>query len=76
MAVTKALDKVKANMVMNTGTSASGTITTANVSIGTLDSSAWDAEKALAIMKKVKNCLSKAMYSAQAVETYTLSESA
>ena len=65
------LEKQQAYLRLNNGTSASGTIQTVSVSLGTLNASNWDADKALAVADKLEACLTKTIYQFQGVSTTT-----
>lgn len=74
MAVKEEMKSLKANMLMNMGISASGNVVTKSIGIGTLNTSAWDAQKALNIIDAVSECLTQPLYSAEASKVYRLSE--
>ena len=74
MAVTEEIKSLKANMLMNMGVSSSGNIVTKSISIGTLNASAWDAQKAVNIINAVSDCLSQPLYSAESSKVYRLAE--
>ena len=64
-------------MVLNNGTSATGTVKTVSVSIGTLstDTTKWSADKALTIARAIRsNCLSKGLYAVQRTASYNLTD--
>lgn len=67
--------KQMAYMRLNNGTTEAGAVRVVSVSLGQMDANAWDADKALAIVKKLKNCLSKSLYVLEGVQTTAYSES-
>ena len=69
------LEKVVVRMNLNNGTDPqTGEVHTVAVSLGSINPATYDADKALAITKKVKNCLTKSLYSVSEVKTSTISE--
>ena len=67
------LKKVVCNVMVETGTTADGTIKTASVSLGTLSKDSWDPDKALAIVSALGPCLSKTINSTEKIQTSTIS---
>lgn len=65
--------KVLCNIVVETGTDSEGNLKTANVSLGNLSNSAWDADKALAIVYALGPCLQNTINNVQEVMTSTIS---
>ena len=74
MAAVEELSALKAQMLLNNGTTTSGAVRTVNVSMGTLEPSAWDAQKALNIINALYPCLNLMLYRATKTATYDLSE--
>lgn len=56
------VDSVKGTIKLDDGTTATGAKRTVNVSLGKLKASAWDPDKALAIVDKLENVFDKAVY--------------
>ena len=70
------LEKVAVRMNLTKSTDPqTGEVRTVGVNLGSINPAAYDADKALAVTKKVKNCLTKALYSVTEVRTSTISES-
>lgn len=74
MAVEDELIKRTATMLLNNGVSPTGTVKTVSVSIGTLNPSAWNLQKASNIVNAMSGCLTKAMTAARHVDTYEMYE--
>lgn len=72
---TETLTAIKASMLLNNGTDSQGNVKTTAVSIGTLNPNTWDGDKALAIMDKIENILTKTIVRGQVVRTATLQAS-
>lgn len=71
---TTTVTNVQSYMLLNNGTDTQGNVKTVRQSIGSIDKDNWDADKALAIVDKLENCLSKGVYKTQVVQTSTISE--
>lgn len=69
MAITETMVGNKCNVLLNNGTSASGSVQTVTISLGTLAASTWDATKAMAVIEDLSDVLSKSVYSVQHVIT-------
>lgn len=65
------VEKVLAYMRLNNGTDPQGNVKTVSVNIGSLNASAWNPDKALAIADKLENILTKTMVKFQGVVTTT-----
>ena len=63
MATTETLSSVKCVCKLEDGETASGSIRTVNVNLGTLSPSSWDADKAMRIAGALTNVFSKTIYS-------------
>ena len=72
MAVQTIVQKIAVNLKLNNGTTKTGAVKTATVSIGSLDKDTFDAEKAIAIVSLLTPCLTKSLYDLQKVETSKL----
>lgn len=57
MAVVETTQKMTAALALDDGTTAQGNIRTVNTSLGTLDPTAWDVQKAWNIMNALDNGL-------------------
>ena len=68
MAVSENVSKRTCAVVLSRGTTPSGTVQTTNVSIGTLDKDAWDAEKAMAIANLLEPCFALTRLKVQATK--------
>lgn len=77
MAVTETVTKNVCTLKLNNGTSASGTIQTVNVGLGSLNGNPgyWDAQKALNIALLLEKCLIKTIHRVEHAATTTLSAS-
>ena len=74
MAVTETLTSLMGRYRLVNGTTATGAVSTLNQSLGTLDASAWDVQKAYNIVGALSSVLAKDLYDVQAVKTYTVSD--
>lgn len=74
MAYTETMTGIKANVVLNNGTSQTGNVLTKNISIGTLNPASWDVDKYGAIATALSTMFTKAVYDLQSVKTYSISE--
>lgn len=72
---TTTLTKVQSYMLLNNGTDAQGNVKTVKQNIGSLNAAEWNADKALTIMDKIENILTKTIVTAQVVQTSTLQAS-
>ncbi|MBQ7665408.1 MAG: hypothetical protein IJS42_01695 [Synergistaceae bacterium] len=77
MAVTRTLTDATVKMLLNNGSDpTTGEIRTVGVSIGSLNASAYDADKALAIASAVSQCLTKTLYRTQEITKNYIAASA
>lgn len=74
MAAVTTLNKVSVNVKVNNGTTPTGTVKTLSVSLGSLNKDAFDADKAMAIVRLLEPCLEKALVSVEKVEVSTLTD--
>lgn len=74
MAYTETLSAVKGNLVLNNGTSVSGATLKKNISIGTLNPSAWDLDKFANIAVALSPMMSKSLLSVQDVKTFDVQQ--
>ena len=74
MAVTTTTSKVSVNVKLNNGTNANGTEKTLSLSLGSLNKSAFDADKVMAIVALLEPCLEKTVNSVEKVEVSTLTD--
>ena len=74
MATTSTTSKVSVNVKMNNGTNTDGTAKTLSLSLGSLNKSAFDADKAMAIVALLEPCLEKTLHSVEKVEVSTLTD--
>ena len=73
MAVNTTLDKIAVKMNLNNGTDpTTGQIKTVGVNLGSLNPTAYDAQKVMNIVEGLAPCLAKTVYSVQEVRTSTL----
>lgn len=72
MAVTSTLKKVSVNVKLDNGTDAQGNVKTVSVPLGNLSVQNFDAEKAMAVVTLLEDCLLKSVYSVEKVEVSTL----
>ena len=75
MAATATVKKIACNLLLNNGTTQTGAVKTATISMGTLDKDAFDADKALALVNLITPCLEKSLYECTKVETSKLQNS-
>lgn len=73
MAVTTTVTKIACNILLNNGTTKTGSIKTATVSLGAINKDAFDADKAYAVAEVVATCLTKALCDIRKVETSSIS---
>ena len=73
MAVSSTTDKISVNVKLNNGTS-NGVVKTVTVSLGTLSTTGFDAQKAKNVVNLLGDCLSKPVYTIEKVEVSTLIE--
>ena len=66
------LKKVSVNVKLNNGTDSQGNVKTVNVGLGTLSTTGFNADKALAVVSLLGPCLSKTVYAVEKVEVSTL----
>lgn len=69
MAARTVTEKIAVNLRLNNGTSTTGQVKTVGVSIGKLNTTAFDADKALAVAGLIGDCLTKSVYEVQKTET-------
>ena len=69
MTASTVTEKIAVSLRLNNGTTTTGQIKTIGVSIGNLDKTAFNADKALAIAGLIEDCLTKSVYKVQKVET-------
>ena len=70
MAATEVLKSLIGRYLLNNGTTTTGTLRTLNQSLGTLEASAWDPDKALAIVEALENVVDKEIVEVNSVKTY------
>lgn len=76
MAVTATLTKAAVKMNLNNGTDAqTGEVKTVAVSLGSVNPTTYNAQKAMNIVNAIAPCLTKSVYSVHEVKTSTLTES-
>lgn len=75
MAVTSTTTSIKVNVVLSNGTNANGTVKTINLSLGSLDKDAFNADKAMAIIDLLEPCLEKTRLRVEKHETSSLTSS-
>ena len=73
MAVNAALQSVKVTIKVNNGYKESGEVKTANINLGSISKTNYDADKAYAITQAIAPCLAKALDSVVETKTSTLS---
>ena len=69
MAARTVTEKIAVSLRLNNGTSTTGQVKTVGVSIGKLNTAAFDADKALTVAGLIEDCLTKSVYEVQKVET-------
>ena len=69
MAVITTPIKTAVSLKLNNGTTESGTVKTLNVSLGTLNLSAFDASKVFAIAALLEPCLDRAIHRIEKTDT-------
>ena len=74
MAVVSTLEKIAVKMLLNNGQDEQGNTKTVSVNLGSLNPTAYDASKALAVVAGIIPCLSRTLSSIQEVRTSTLDE--
>ena len=74
MATTSTTSKVSVNVKMNNGTNTDGTAKTLSLNLGSLNKSAFDADKVMAIVDLLEPCLEKTVNSVEKVEVSTLTD--
>lgn len=67
-----ALKKVSVQMRLNNGTDSQGNVKTVSLNIGTLSTSGYNADKALAISQLISPCLAKSLVSVDEVKVSTI----
>ena len=72
MAVEARINSIRCNMKLNNGLDSAGNVKTLNVSLGTLNKDAWDAQKAMNIVELARPCFSRTVYSTEKTESDTL----
>lgn len=68
MAATETVTKVAVNILVNNGTTQTGALKTASISMGAISTSGYDADKAIAIADLISDCLAKDMCELRKVE--------
>lgn len=68
MAATETVTKVAVNILVNNGTTQTGALKTASISMGAISTSGYDADKAIAIADLISDCLTKDMCELRKVE--------
>ena len=68
MAARTVTEKIAVNLLLNNGTTTSGQVKTIPISIGKINSTAFDADKVLAVASLIGDCLSKSVYEVQKTE--------
>ena len=75
MAVTSTLEKIAVRMNLNNGTDAqTGEVKTVSVNLGSLNPTAYNAQKVMNIVEVLAPCLTKSVVSVQEVRTSTLTD--
>ena len=72
MAAVETLSDVKANILLNEGTTVSGSVKTSTQSLGTLNKDAWDVDKVVAIMMALAPLFTKSVYKVNGVKTFSI----
>ena len=63
MAAVNTPKKVAVSVKLNNGTDSDGNVVTVGISLGTLNLSGYDDDKALAVVSSLEACLAKEVYS-------------
>lgn len=74
MAVTENATKFTVKLLLNNGTSSSGDVKTVSVSYPSINYNTYDAEKVLTIEGLLSPCLSKSVYTTQAIKYYSIED--
>lgn len=74
MPAVETLQTIKANILLNNGTTQTGSIRTVNQSIGTLEPSRWDVDKAFEIVMAATPIFTRPVVEAQNVKTYRITQ--
>ena len=74
MAVTTTQTKVSVSIKLNADVSETGKVTTKSVNLGSLKPNAFDAQKAMNIVKLLEPCFDYALYQVQNTVVNTLEE--
>ena len=74
MAAVTTLNKVSVTLKLNNGTTETGTTKTVSVSLGSLDKTAFNADKVMGIVALLTPCLSLPVLSTNKTESSTLTE--
>jgi len=62
MAVIQTVTSLKGTLKLDAGTTASGTVRTVNVSMGTMSKEGYDADKWMAVVARMSNVLDKSVF--------------
>ena len=73
MATSITTEKIAVNVKLNNGTTATGAVKTVSISLGTMNKSAFDADKVVAIATALAPCLTKSVYRVHRVTTDSIS---
>ncbi len=73
MAARTVVESISVYLRINNGTTTTGQVKTLPISIGKLNKSTFDADKALAIAGLIEECITKSVYEVQKVETSEIS---
>lgn len=68
--------KLSVSIRLNDGVTDAGATKTVSISLGTLDVNAWDQSKAIAIIRALRPCLSKPIYSVIGTEQTSINVNA
>ncbi|MBQ7544224.1 MAG: hypothetical protein IJT02_04690 [Synergistaceae bacterium] len=74
MPATVTTSKIRVNVKLNNGTTATGATKTVSVSLGNLNKDAFDADKAISIVSLLSPVLDKSIVTVEKVETSTVSQ--
>ena len=74
MSVVTECKKITVAMKLNNGTTTTGTVKTVSLNLGSLNKSAFDAQKAINIVNALSSCLERSVYSTEKTEVSILSE--
>lgn len=68
MPATVTTEKIAVNLLLNNGTTQTGSVKTATVGMGTINKDTFDVDKALAIAELIAQCLAKSVYKVRKVQ--------